>query len=114
MSTLLTTIIVGQQLLCLVVLMLVLSSSETRRYPGLSVFSLMSWLLSLLLVAIWFNMSFFMAISRGQEVMLRSTESTGMAFNGRERSQICLPMVRHSPLWPNIVGSQPLRSSRVV
>lgn len=113
MNTLLTMIIVGQQLLLLVALMLVLSYSETRKLPGLFASLLMSWLASLLLVAIWFNMSYFMAISRGQEVMLQSKGSIGMAFNGRERSPICLPMVRRSPSWPSTVGSQPLRSSKV-
>lgn len=87
MSTLLTMIIVGQVLLSGVVLLLVLSYSGSPKSPGLLTFSVMSLLMSLLLLGIWYNMSYFMAISRGQEVMLRSTESTGMVFSSRQKSQ---------------------------
>ena len=93
MNTLLTTIIAGQQLLSVVVLMLVLSSSVTRKLPGLLTFSVMSWLTSLLLLVIWYNMSFFMAISRGQEVTLLSKPSTVMVAKLRVKS----------PTWPHTV-----------
>ncbi len=88
MNTLLTTIIVGQLLLSSVVLILVVSSSEIRKSFGLLGFSVTNWLLSLLLLGIWYNMSYFMAISRGQEVMLKSTESIGTVLLSQQKSQI--------------------------
>lgn len=87
MNTLLTTMLHGLLLTSVVVLLLVVSSSETRKLRTLLLFSAMNLLLILLLLGIWYNMSYFMSISRGQEVMLRSPGSTGTVLLSQQKSQ---------------------------
>lgn len=86
----------GLLLTSVVVLLLVVSYSETRKLSILLGFSVMNLLLIVLLLVIWYNMSYFMSISRGQEVMLRSTESTETVLSSLEKSPTWQHMVRHS------------------
>lgn len=96
MNTLLTIILYGQLLMSVGLVVRVVSSSELRKLPALLGFCLMNLLLILLLQGIWYNLSYFMSISRGQEVTLRSTESTGMVLSSAEKSQTWQHMVKHS------------------
>lgn len=104
MNTLLTTIIVGQLLLSSVAVLRVLSFSETRRLPILSGFLVMSWLLNLLLVVIWFNLSFFMASSQGQEVTWKYTPLTETVHRSPVKSRIWLLTEKPSISCPNILA----------
>ena len=102
MSTLLTMIIVGQLVLSSLILIMVLSYSVSRQSPGLLSCSVTNLLLTLLLLAIWYNMSYFMAFSRGQEVSLKSAESIETVLSGLERSQIWPHMAKQSISCPSI------------
>ena len=90
MNTLLTTMLHGLLLTSAGVLVLVVSSSEIRKSCVLLGFCLTNLLLIVLLLVIWYNMSYFMSISRGQEVTSQYPGSTGTVLLSMQRS----------PTWP--------------